>query len=73
MLTGRSLAYLSSESSTNVKRCRHPQPNIRQSSGNLVEELGEGIKDLKGILMRQEDQQIQRTWSLGALRDGTTN
>ena len=25
-------------------RCRDTQPNIRQSSGNLVEDLGRGIR-----------------------------
>jgi hypothetical protein len=30
-------------------RCKDPQSNIRWSSGSLVEKLGEGLKDRKGI------------------------
>jgi hypothetical protein len=30
-------------------RCRDPQPNLRQSSGSLVEELWEGLRDATGI------------------------
>jgi hypothetical protein len=44
---------------------RDPQPNIRWSSESLVEELVEGLRDLKEIGTPQEDQQSQLTYSLG--------
>jgi hypothetical protein len=45
-------------------RCRDRQPNIGQSSGNLVEELGEELRDPKRIGNPQEDQQSQLTWTV---------
>jgi len=47
MLADRSLAQLSSERlhlSVDRNKCRDLQPNIRQNSGSLVEELGVGLK-----------------------------
>lgn len=46
-----------------------PQPNIRWSSGNLVEELWERSADPKRTETPQEDQQGQLTQTLGAPRD----
>jgi hypothetical protein len=34
---------------------KNPQPNIRQSLGSVVEELGERLRDLKLIGTRQKD------------------
>jgi hypothetical protein len=51
MLADWSLALLSSEKlhpAAIGNRCRYPQPN-RWSSESLVEELGEGLRDLKRI------------------------
>jgi hypothetical protein len=48
----------------NGKRCRDPQPNIRWSSGSLVEELGEGLRDPMRTLTPQESQQSQLPWTL---------
>jgi hypothetical protein len=38
-----------------------PQPNIRWSSGSLVEEFAEALRDMKMIYIPQEDQQNQIT------------
>ena len=50
MLAERNLAQLSLERLhpvTDGNRCRDPQPNIRQSSWSLVEELGIGLSKLE--------------------------
>lgn len=39
------------------KRWRVPQPNIRWSPGNLVEEWGEGLREPEGLRTLQEDLQ----------------
>ena len=62
----RILASLSSERlhpAEDGNRCRDPQPNIRWCS-SLVEELREGLRDLKRTGTPQEDQQSQLTWTL---------
>jgi hypothetical protein len=51
MLADRSLAQLSSEKlhpAADGNRCRDTQPNTRQSMGSLVEESGEGLRELEG-------------------------
>ena len=51
MLTDSDLTYLSSERlhiAGDRNRCRNPEPSIRQSLKNLVEEL-ERLKDREGI------------------------
>jgi hypothetical protein len=69
MLADRSLAWLSSESSTQqlseINAETHSQ-TLDKSLGNLVEELGEGLRDLKEIGTSQEDQQNQLMWTVGA-------
>ena len=69
MLADRSLAWLSSESSTQqlseINAETHSQ-TLDKSLGNLVEELGEGLRDLKEIGTPQEDQQNQLMWTVGA-------
>ena len=66
MLADRSLAWLPSERLyLAADRCRYEQPNIGWTLGTLMEELGEGLKALKGIGTPQEDQQSQLTWTLG--------
>lgn len=45
-----------------------PQPNIRWSSGSLVEEFAEALRDMKMIYTPQEDQQNQITWILGGAK-----
>ena len=37
------------------KRCSDPQPNIRQSSGNFVEEEEEGLKEPETLRTKQEN------------------
>ena len=36
---------------------------MRQKSGTPLEELGEGLKQLKGMSIPQGDQQCQLTWT----------
>ena len=43
--------------------CRDPQSKIRWSLRSLVEELVEGLRDLKSTEMLQKDQQSQLTWT----------
>jgi hypothetical protein len=48
----RSLAWLFSERlypAAGSDRCRYSHPSIRQRSGFPIEELGEGLKELKGM------------------------
>ena len=45
-----------------LKKIQVPM-NIRWKSGILVEELGERLKQLKGMITPQEDQQYQLTWT----------
>lgn len=47
------------------ERCRYPQPTIGLGLGIPMEELGERLKELKGIAIPQEDQQGQLTWTPG--------
>jgi hypothetical protein len=49
----------------NGKACRDSRPNVRWSSGSLVEELGEGSKDSKKTEIALEDQQSQLIWTFG--------
>jgi len=68
MLIDRSLAWLSSERlqpAANRNRCRDPQPNIKWSLGRLLEELGDGLRNLEGIGIPQGSQQNKLTWPLG--------
>ena len=57
--------------------CRYPQPNIRQRSESLIEELGEGLKAQKGVGTPQEDhrriRRVQLTWTSRSLRVWATN
>jgi hypothetical protein len=46
---------------------------LGRSRGTPIEELGEGLKKLKGVATPQEDQQCQLTGPLGARRDQNTN
>jgi hypothetical protein len=72
MLAERSLIQLSSERlhpAADQNRFRDPQPNIRQSLGSLVEQLGEELRDPEGIGTPQEDQQSEQTWTFGARRN----
>jgi hypothetical protein len=48
-----------------MKRDVEATPNIRWSSGSLMEELGEGLRDLKRTGTPQEDQQSQLSWTFG--------
>ena len=64
MHADRNLAQLSPERlhpAVDGGRCRDPQPNIRQSPGSLVEELG--IEVIKSEVLRapQEDPQSQQS------------
>jgi hypothetical protein len=52
MPVDRSLAELFTEriyQAADRNRCRDPKPNIYQSLGSLMEELGEGFRNLEGI------------------------
>ena len=51
MLTDRSLAWLISERLYQqlTERCINLQPTIGLRSGTPMEELGEGLKELKGM------------------------
>ena len=42
------------------------QPSIKLSLGTLMGELGEGLKELKGMATPLEDQQYQITWTSGS-------
>jgi hypothetical protein len=72
MLADRSLERLPSKRlypADDSDRYRHPQPNSGWSLGTLMEELGEGLRAMKGIETLQEDQQSQLTWTLWGLSD----
>jgi hypothetical protein len=51
MFTDRNLVWLSSERLCQhmTDRCKYSQPTIGLSPGIPMEELGEGLKELKGI------------------------
>jgi hypothetical protein len=52
MLLAKSLEKLSTEKlhlAPDWNRCREPQPNIRKSSGGVMEDFGEGLGDLQEI------------------------
>jgi hypothetical protein len=51
----------------NGNQCRLPQPNIKWGSESLVEEVGQGLEELKKIRTPQEDQQSLLTWTSGGL------
>jgi hypothetical protein len=61
MLVDRNLAYLFSE---RLHKCRDPQPNLRWSSGNLV--------DKGRIEVSKEDRDSTGRTALGAPKDQTT-
>jgi hypothetical protein len=66
MFTDRGLAYLSLERlypAANGNRCRNPQPNIRVSSGILVEGLETGLQVLEVSRTPHEDLKSQLTWA----------
>ena len=67
MLADRSLAQLSPErlhTAADGNRCRDPHLNIRQSSGSLVEEWEEGLRELERSRAPQ-DLQSQLIWAHG--------
>jgi hypothetical protein len=63
MLANRSLAQLSSERlhlAADGDKCRNPQPSIRQGSGSIEEESGEGLR-IEGSRTSHEVLQSQLT------------
>ena len=60
----KNLAQLSPERlhpAVDGNRCRDPQPNIKWSLGRLLEELGDGLRNLEGIGIPQGSQQNKLT------------
>jgi hypothetical protein len=72
MLVDRSLAERL-HPSADGNRCRDLQLNIRQSSGSLVEESGEGLREPERSRASHTDLQNQLIWAPGAHGDWTTN
>ena len=61
LLADRSLAWLSSERlfpATVWDRCRYPQPSMGNRLATPMEELGEGLKELKGMPIPRETNSV---------------
>ena len=57
----RSLAWLSSERlflAADSDRCRYPQESMGNRLGTPMEELGEGLKELKGMSIIKETNSV---------------
>jgi hypothetical protein len=50
-------------------RCRNSQLNIRQSSGSLVVECGEGLRELEGSRTHMKTYKVNYSGPIGAHRD----